>query len=386
MTQALPPFAVQGVPQRILVISHVRDDSGANGGAAYTNSLVDMLRQIAGEVRVIFVFEQAPRWRRLRIAYALVRSLFSGVPAKVEYFRRRGPRARIAASLSQWAPELVVFDHLETLLYAPLARKSPRHPKTLLVQHNDEAALYADRVARMTPRWLAGLARGERARLARFQAAAYRDCRDAVFLSTDEARRALGSGVRRAWTLAPSFGYAPVGAACRDDGRVHLLFVGAMSWWPNEDAIAWFVEQVFANVPSYLVLHLVGRGSERWRDCHPRIVAHGFVPERADAWGLAPLFVAPVRCGAGVNIKVAEAIHNGRALLATPQALRGLPLVADPAIVVLSTATDWIGFLSDRPALAALARKAPHEDNRSLFERDAVRRRLADYVARIEQA
>jgi hypothetical protein len=372
------PRALAG--QRLLVISHVRDDTGANGGAVYTASLLALLRRVFADVRIEYVYAQAPRHRRLRIATAFLRAAFSGLAAKIEYFRVGDARRRISEAIAQHAPSLVVFDHLETMLYAPLVSGEV---KTLLVQHNDEVKLYAERVGNAWPRWLRGVLGLELRRLEHFQQAAYARCGNAVFLSADEAAQGAHAGVREIFTLLPSFDYAPIEVMQRDDQRVHLLFVGNMQWWPNVDALEWFIDEVLGAVPSDVVLHVVGRGSEKWSGRHPQLIAHGFIERRDDVWGMAPIFIAPVRLGAGVNIKVAEAIYNGRALIATPQALRGLALGADPAVVNCASAAQWVAWLSDGANLRTLARTEPLTHHRELFSRRRVEPRFAEYLTNL---
>ncbi len=366
--------------ERLLVISHVRDDAGANGGAVYTASLLALLRRVFGDVRIEYIYADAPRRRKLRIATAFARAAFSGLAAKIEYFRVGDAHRRISQAIAQHKPSLVVFDHLETMLYAPLVGHGTQ---TLLIQHNDEVSLYAERVGKAWPRLLRAVLGLELRRLERFQRDAYARCGNAVFLSADEAAQGADAGVKKIFTLLPSFDYRPIDVTAADDGRVRLFFVGNMNWWPNVDALDWFVDELLPAAPSNVVLHAVGRGSERWAGRHPQLVAHGFVERGADVWGKAPIFIAPVRLGAGVNIKVAEAIYNGRALIATPQALRGLSLGADEAIVNCASAQQWIALLRDEARLRALARTTPQPHHRELFARGCAEPRFAEYLTNV---
>jgi polysaccharide biosynthesis protein PslH len=362
---------------RLLVISHVKEVRNANGGTVFTNGLIELLKREFADVHVEYVYQSTPRWRRARIAMAFLRSGLSGVAAKIEYFRVNDARERIGKSVKRLLPDMVIFDHLETVLYAPLL---DARVKKLLIQHNDEAALYAQRVSRIGSPLLRAVLETELKRLGRFQDKAYALCGNAIFLSADEASKASKGSTLRSCTLMPSFDYPPIPVVKRAATELHLLFVGTMDWWPNTDALNWFVEEILDKLPGNVVLHVVGRGSERWSGRHPKIVAHGFVADRADVWNLAPIFIAPLRLGAGVNIKVAEAIHNGRALVATPQALRGLSLEADDAIVSLESADDWIALLSDSARVAALSSAAPSLANRDSFGRERAQGRLVEYL------
>lgn len=70
--------------------------------------------------------------------------------------------------------------------------------------------------------------------------------------------------------------------------------------------------------------------------------------------------VCPTHVGAGVNIKLAESLHNRMPVLATTQAVGGLACASGPGIVVLDEAENWAGFL-DSPGAEQLADQVPAE-------------------------
>jgi hypothetical protein len=68
--------------------------------------------------------------------------------------------------------------------------------------------------------------------------------------------------------------------------------------------------------------------------------------------------ICPIHSGSGVSVKLDKAVANGMPVLATPFAARGIPVEANPALVLLDTAKDWVAFLnSDRAE--GLARQSP---------------------------
>ena len=82
------------------------------------------------------------------------------------------------------------------------------------------------------------------------------------------------------------------------------------------------------------VLDVVGR----WPGAEPRVDdrrvrLHGFVPQMAPLYRAARCCVAPVLGGGGTPLKVVVALAYGLPLVATPQALRGLPEVAGSGLV-----------------------------------------------------
>lgn len=180
----------------------------------------------------------------------------------------------------------------------------------------------------------------------------------------------------------------------RDDGGT-LLFLGAFGYTPNVDAARWLVQDIWpivrrrAERPVRLVL--IGRDPDCVDDLgtHPGVELRGAVPDVADAYAAATLFVAPLRAGAGTRMKLLEAAAHRVPIVTTSLGARGLPLVAGHDVLI---ADDVDGFaaaildaLQNREASAARA-GAAHAIVRGRYDRaQAVERlacRLHDIVAR----
>ena len=141
------------------------------------------------------------------------------------------------------------------------------------------------------------------------------------------------------------------------DDRSGLLFVGGFWHSPNEDAVSWFVRDVWPLIlkqrpdmifrvagsnPSEQILALRG---------HPGIEVLGYVPSLTYLFDCSRMSVAPLRYGAGVKGKVGQSMACGLPVVATTIAAEGMSLehgkhllVADApdefAAAVLRLATD----------------------------------------------
>lgn len=78
-------------------------------------------------------------------------------------------------------------------------------------------------------------------------------------------------------------------------------------------------------------------------DPAPRCRLLGVVDDRslARAYAEAAVVLSPVTAGSGLKIKVVEALHHGRAVVATPPSVRGMPR---PRTAPWLLAEDWAGF------------------------------------------
>nr|WP_255697201.1 glycosyltransferase family 4 protein [Pseudacidovorax sp. NFM-22] len=150
------------------------------------------------------------------------------------------------------------------------------------------------------------------------------------------------------------------------DGRT-LLFVGALFYPPNEDALLWFARAVLPRLRRRVPdVQVVAAGRAEASLCQ-QLAAHGiaYAHEPAD---LRPLYaqatavIAPVRGGGGTKLKVLEAWQYGRPVVATPHAARGLAVEPGRHLLVADRADRFArhcAALLTNPALAErLAREA----------------------------
>ena len=109
-----------------------------------------------------------------------------------------------------------------------------------------------------------------------------------------------------------------------------LVFTGAMDYWPNEDAVCWFAEQVFPSlkkVDSSLKLYIVGSNPTETVQSLEKIsgvCVTGRVLDVRPYLKFAVAAVAPMRVARGIQNKVLEAMAMAKPVIVTPQALEGI--------------------------------------------------------------
>ena len=111
-----------------------------------------------------------------------------------------------------------------------------------------------------------------------------------------------------------------------------ILFVGVMTHWPNEDAVCYFCDEILGKIrakASGARLSIVGRNmvrsvASRRADA---VSIHEDVPSVRPFLDKAAVFVAPLRTGSGVKIKILEAMAHGKAVVTTSVGAEGLGVV-----------------------------------------------------------
>lgn len=178
-----------------------------------------------------------------------------------------------------------------------------------------------------------------------------------VYLSEEEARAATAlepeADIRAVVPYAfTRFGRPRPVPACAD-----ILFVAGFGHPPNEDAACWFVAEVLPaireRVPGVRLSIVGSHPSPRVRAlAGPHVIVTGAVSndELRRQYASARVAAVPLRVGAGVKLKVVEALVEGLPLVTTPTGAQGLPGLADVASIAgdaTSFADAVVALLTD---------------------------------------
>ena len=188
---------------------------------------------------------------------------------------------------------------------------------------------------------------------------------DATVVPTDRDRATLSALDPGADIVCIPFG-ADVDAPALNPGGgddAGLLFVGNFNHRPNLDSAGFLATDVLPRVrlahPD-ATLRLVGEAppdASGWS----HVEATGRVPDVRPFLDAAAVVLAPARLGAGMRVKVMEALVAGKALVATPLAVAGLALTPGwhALVVEPSDFGDAVSsLLADRTRRVELGRAA----------------------------
>lgn len=362
---------------RGLIISHLKNTRYLHGGHVYRESIKKMLaaNDPALTLDEIFVHNQQHRaWRLCRQIYDILTSPLSKYPAKVNHFRTKEFRKRLASTMARTPYTFFVISGGDMLWCLECI---PSAATTLYISHNIEHILYNQQVAKYASvPWLGRLLLADAKKFTAFELEHIKGLQHIVTI-TDQDRNILQDycPTARIATIMPSFNYAPHHKQPQPKkGLLRLGFLGNLEWWPNRRSLQWFLDKVFPHLNKMIELHLYGQGSDAFNN-GDRIHGHGFIPDLAEIWTGVDLMIQPITCGAGINIKVAEALYNRMPMVATPLALRGIPLAEDKAIEIRSEAEDWIEYLNG-PSPGEQALLHVRQENVDLFSMQKNRRAL----------
>lgn len=172
-------------------------------------------------------------------------------------------------------------------------------------------------------------------------------------------------------------------------GETSLVFTGAMDYWPNVDAMCWFVAavlpQLLADRPG-LRLHIVGRNpTAAVRALQSQFVTvTGTVPDVRPYLQHAAVVVAPLRLARGVQNKVLEAMAMARPVVAAATCTEALVARAGVDLLAADDAASYalaIGQLLDDQGLAHRVGTAARQ---CVVDHYSWPARLAEFERRLE--
>lgn len=372
---------------RVLFITALTPELIVGGGGTAARSLLDLLRRIPNidRVDVLALRNKKPRLpHRLRQLRALLLSAWSALPSKSHFDLTRDFGVRLARQLEGAAYDIIIINGGELFF---IAGDLPKGVVKIGVEHNIELELYHAQSAKVRALPLiGGFFERDAEKLKRTEISGIESLHNLICLSNDDAQaaKALVPGCR-VLALPTSFSYAPYRRAVdrEPSSPLRLGFLGKYSWWPNVEAVQWFLERVLAGIPQGTIeLHLFGPGAERFQDSHRDVRIRGFVPELATVWEESDFMICPMVSGSGINIKFLEAIYNRCPVLATRLAARGLPPIEDPGVVFLDDPSAWCDFLQSEQA-QRLARTPPGNDLAAMYSEEHSQRTLQEFLAAI---
>jgi glycosyltransferase involved in cell wall biosynthesis len=273
--------------------------------------------------RVVSFPHELPKAGSTGFAAALARSWFSPLPVDLWKCRVPALGLRAARLLSGGGIDLCVADFLAA------AANVPAGVPFVLFEHNVEFMIWK-RLASVERRWWKrALLEIEWRKMRRIERHVCTRAQLVVAVSpADGATLAENAPAARVRSIPTGVDTRYFSANGTPEVRSHLVFTGAMDWYPNEDAILYFVDAILPSirrdVPD-VTLSVVGRNpSARLRGAGVRVT--GTVDDVRPFVDSAEVYVVPLRVGGGTRLKIFEALSMGKAVVSTTIGAEGLPL------------------------------------------------------------
>lgn len=302
-----------------------------------------------------------------RSAVAFLASVFMGMPFGVYRNRSRQLKTLIAEHCVD--ADVIVVDHYLTYQFVPPQFRK----KTVYHSHNAEFKIWRSYGEIAQNPVKKAVMNFESGRVAQYEKEIIRHV--AAFLAApNDLADLAGLGLARdaswfeTYHLSDDKALGDALPTFRANNK-NIIFVGTLSWEPNADAVTWFAENVWPAVraehPNSAFLVVGGGASKSLIDrCSqiPGVSFLGFVDDLRDAYEQASIFVAPMRFGAGIKVKVVDAMYRGFPIVSTNCGVEGIGAHSPEEYVVADSAPDFAlainRLLTDEALCRDLSRNA----------------------------
>lgn len=129
---------------------------------------------------------------------------------------------------------------------------------------------------------------------------------------------------------------------------INILFVGSMSYGPNEDGVLWFFDKIYNSIREKtnidFSIFVVGfYPSQKVLDLqkNENVTVTGGVPSVIPYYQKSNFVIAPIRYGGGTRIKILEAMSLNRAVVSTTIGAEGLDVENGKDIIIADTPDEF---------------------------------------------
>jgi polysaccharide biosynthesis protein PslH len=146
-----------------------------------------------------------------------------------------------------------------------------------------------------------------------------------------------------------------------------ILFTGLMSYYPNQQAVRWFLDAVFSSVLQRVpaaTFVVAGAAPPGWLLARrsPQVDVVGRVPDMRPYLARAAVVVAPLLVGGGTRVKILEACAMAKPVVSTTLGAEGLQLRHGESILLANDAASFashvVRVLTTPDLASALGAKA----------------------------
>jgi glycosyltransferase involved in cell wall biosynthesis len=291
--------------------------------------------------------------------------LSSPLPYAISRFASAEVRERLCQWFAERRFDVAVCDFLDAAVNFPTHLTTP----SVLFQHNVESEIWRRHASRASNPLKRRIYAMEFHKMLAYEQNTVRRFQHVIAVS--EHDRTLMKGWVDASRITvvptgvdlgqyrPSFDRPPVGQL--------VVFVGAMDWEPNVDAMEYLCREIWplllAQVPG-AKLRIVGRnpGERVRRLANASVEITGRVPSVVEHLQEAAVVAVPLRIGGGTRLKIYEAMAAGKAVVSTSVGAEGLDVRPGHDIVLADEAKAFAD---------AIVRLLRHQDLRHSYERAA---------------
>ena len=281
--------------KKILFVTTIDFTKPFNGGTLYTKSIFDALSKLY-DTDLFILKENRKLPTFIHNMYSLISGIFRDVPLNViynsSYLNTKNRREKDY--------DFIVIDHLESAEYRRI-NDAPFY----LIAHNIESKLHKDKIRNRLISFIYRF----KSKLESYEIKVFREAKGVICISWID-KSEIEQYNHNVVQLLPSFEQKNFSKI--DSSEITLGFIGPSNWKPNFRAVCSINKKILPRLGSNHKFLLAGKG---WRDSglpfDEKITLLGYVKNIEDFWRRVDILIVPENNGAGVNVKICEALFYG---------------------------------------------------------------------------
>lgn len=244
--------------------------------------------------------------------------------------------------------DLLHFESLHSVPYALKLSKAMKDKKIVVRMHNIESQIVYRFFKVAKNPVLKLFLYNEYKLMKKVEKQCYRELKNVAFITEEDMKMAQKENSQELNPYVMTAG-VDIGYFSNLDGATSqsLLYLGSMDWKPNEDAVLWFIKNVFSELlETYpdLKFYVVGKNpSERMKNqASPNIIVTGTVEDVRPYVEKSGICVIPLRVGGGMRVKILELMASGKPIITSTIGAEGIDYESGKDLLIADSSEDFI--------------------------------------------
>lgn len=302
-----------------------------------------------------------------------VRSLFSTYSFGMYKYRSKAMEQIILELCRANCYDCIYFDHLQMCVYEPIIRKIAPNAKMILDEHNCEALIMSRNAETSSNPIKKKFLQIETRKLGSFEAKMLQKMDVNIVLSKEDyIELKKQCGIDFPHVIIP---IGVIDKGIREEKHnstncLSILFLGTLTWAPNNQGIAWFLREVMplleASEKKYK-LYIVGKNPsaevQQLAKQYKNVEITGYVESVDEYYDKCNCMIVPLFIGSGQRVKLIEGFSKGMPAVSTSIGAEGLDVIDNDNILIADKSDTFYNALCEmydstkRNKLSASARE-----------------------------
>lgn len=279
------------------------------------------------------------------------KSLFSRYSFGVYKYRSEEMHNILKELLSENQYDIIYYDHLQLCVYKKSVDKMNKAAMSILDEHNCET-LIMKRNADTTNNFMKkAFLKWETHKLYKFEKNNILTADKRIILSNEDY-------VALSEMCGTDFEHAIIPIGVQDNGikkntlcdsqHIDILFLGTLTWEPNNNGAIWFVKKVvplLKNAGIDFTLYIAGKGpSDELKKAtvdYDNVRITGYVESVDQYYDMCQCMVVPLFFGSGQRVKIIEAFSKGMPVISTTIGAEGLECVHEKNCLIADNEKEF---------------------------------------------